>query len=234
MTGFLRFLAFFVLLVAVIVLVVLPLALGPLLTQVVRDTGLRSATLDVSVAPFDPLLVVGKSRRINLVADQVEMDPARVGRVDLALEGASYFDRTFESVEGTFSDVSITLGDGALPASEITIDGPADSAVATARLTEEEAEQMVRVAAARAGVPIDDVRLTDSGVVVEVGGQRAQAGLRVVGGALLLEPEIGGQVVLLQPAPSDPWRLEEAWISDGGLNLRGTVDVEEMVSGLGG
>jgi hypothetical protein len=231
-SGFLRFLAFFALLVAVLVLIVLPLALSPLLTQMVRDMGLRSTTLDVSVAPFDPLLLIGKSRRINLVADQVEMDPARVGRVELALENASYFDRSFESVDGSFSDVSVAVGDGALQASEIAINGPAESATATARMTADQAEQMVRVAAARAGVPIDDVRLTDSGVRVDLRGRQAQAGLRVAGGALLLEPDIGGSIVLLQPAPSDPWQLEEAWVSDGGLNLRGQVDVAELVVSL--
>src|SRR5947208_1658495 len=56
----LRFLAFFALLVAGFVLLVLPLLLGPLLTQVVRDAGLKSATLSVTVAPLDPTLVLGR------------------------------------------------------------------------------------------------------------------------------------------------------------------------------
>ncbi len=234
MAGFLRFLAFFLLLVALLVLVVLPLALGPLLTQTVRDLGLRSQTLEVTVAPFDPFLVLGRSRRVNLVAEDIDMPPATVGRAQIALIDASFFERRFDAVEGTLSDVQVTVGGDSIRASEIAIDGPADAATATARLSPDEAERLVRVAAARAGLSIDDVRVTDSGVTVVVSGLEATSQLRVTGGALLLEPEIGGQIVLIQPAPSDAWQLQEAWVTAEGLNLRGEVDVTSLVEEMGG
>ena len=66
MGGFLRFLAWFALLVAGFVLVALPLLLGPILTQMVRDMGLRADDLRVSVALFDPLLILGRSRQVTL------------------------------------------------------------------------------------------------------------------------------------------------------------------------
>ena len=56
----------------------------------------------------------------------------------------------------------------------------------------------------------------------------------VRGGALVLVPGTGtGGVALIQPAPSDGWRLEEAWISDEGLNLRGTVDTTVLATEVG-
>ena len=54
------------------------------------------------------------------------------------------------------------------------------------------------------------------------------------GGALVLFPGIGlGGVPLVQPAPADPWQLEEAWISDSGLNIRGVVDTTALARQVG-
>ena len=79
MSGFLRFLALFLVLVGVMVLVVLPLVVGPFLTQLLRDQGLRSDSLEVSVAMFDPFLVVGRSRSTQVSATEVDFTSATVG-----------------------------------------------------------------------------------------------------------------------------------------------------------
>ncbi len=65
---------------------------------------------------------------------------------------------------------------------------------------------------------------------VTIQGVEAQARLEVRGGALVLFPGTGGGVPLLQPAPSEAWQLEEAWISDNGLNLRGVVDTTRLAA----
>ena len=202
MGSFLRFVTLFVLLVAGFVLLVLPFLLSPLLTQMVRDSGLRAATLDVTVAALDPTLLLGRSRLVRLVATDVDASPARIGRMDIAVGDASYFDR------------------------------PAEAASAVATLTPDQTESLVRMAARRAGVKVDSVTVGDTGVVVNVDGVEEQARLAVQGGALLLDPGVGGAIVLLQPAPSDPWALQEAWISPDGLNVRGTVDMERLAAGV--
>ncbi len=232
MAGFVRFVLFFVGLPAVFVLVILPLLLSPLLTQMVRDMGLRADLLQVTVAPFDPLLIVGRARQVNLQAAGIDNPPGRIGSVRLALGDASYFDRSFETVSGELTDVAVTVGGETLSASLVTIDGPASAAGATARLSAAQTEHLVRVAARRAGLAVESVRVTDHGVSVTLRGLETSAGVSVRGGALLLEPEVGGSIVLLQPAPSDPLQFEEAWISSDGLNIRGRIDVARLVSQL--
>lgn len=232
MGSLLRFVAWFTLLVAGFVLIALPLLLSPFLSQMVREMGVRAATLDVSVALFDPGLLLGRSRQVTLVATDVDASPARIGRFRLSLGNASYFDRSFETISGEVNDVSVTIGNAVVSASSIRVEGPAEAAGVTARLSGQEVEKLIRVSAARAGVSIDDVRLTETGVFVTVRGFEAAARLDVRGGALLLDGA-GQQIVLIHPARSDPWSLEEAWISDQGLNLRGTVNFRRMVRDLG-
>ena len=132
---FLRFLAFLVVLAAVFVLVVLPLLLGPFLTQMVRDAGLQADTLSVTVAPFDPTLLLGKARKITLIASDVDASPARIGSVNLSIGNASYFDRSFQTVSGELDDVTVTVNGSPVHVGDITVDGPADAADATAHMS---------------------------------------------------------------------------------------------------
>jgi hypothetical protein len=230
--GLLRFLAWFTLLVGGFVLVVLPLLVGPLLAGVVRDMGVRADTIEVSVALFDPGLILGRSRAVTVSATNVDLAPATIGSFRVTLGNVSFFDRTYETVSGELDDVSLTLGGNTVGASTASIDGPADAATVTARFTASQVEQLITIAAAHNGLTLDSVTVTNAGVTVTLHGIDADARLLVRGGALLLDPGLGGAVVLLQPAPSDPWRLTDAWFSDRGLNLAGTVDVAGIVRHL--
>ena len=232
MGGFLRFLAWFALLVAGFVLVALPLLLSPLLSGMVRDMGIRAATLDVSVALFDPGLLLGRSRQVTIVADGIDVAPAQVGHLRLALGDASYFDRSFATISGEMSDVSVSVGRDTVSATSINVAGPADAAIVTARMAAPEVERLVRLATSRNGLDLDDVRVSDAGVRVTLRGVQADGRLVVHGGALLLEPGFGGAVVLLQPSPSDPWSLTDAWFSDQGLNVSAIVNVRRIVRSL--
>jgi hypothetical protein len=228
--GLLRFLAFFGLVAAVLVLVVLPLALSPILTQAVRDMGFRSDTLEVSVAAFDPTLLLGRSRRVSLIATGVDASPAEIGSLNIALGNASYFDQTFETVDGEMADIAIRVDGGAARITTVTLAGRADAADAVATLSPADTESLVQLAARRAGLTLDAVTVSATGLTVRAAGIEATAQISVRGGALLLDPGVGGAIVLLQPQPSDPWRLNEAWISAEGLNVRGVVDVAALVT----
>ncbi len=229
MAGFLRFVALFVALVAFLGLVVLPLAATPILTQMVRDMGLRSDSLRVTVALFDPLLMVGRSRSLHISAANVDLSPAQVGSLELTLGDVSFFDRTWRTVDGEITNISLTTGGDTITVGSVRVTGDARAASATARLSAADTESLIRFAAQREGLALDSVRLSNEGVRVTVKGVEARAPLEVRGGALVLFPGTGdGGVPLLQPAPSDAWQLEEAWISDNGLNVRGVVDTTRL------
>ena len=231
MAGFLRFLAWFAVLVAVLALVVLPLIATPILTQMVRDMGLRSETLRVSVDLFDPSLLFGRARNLHVVATNVDMSPAGVAGIDFTLGDVSFFDRKWGTVDGALTGISVTTSTGTVTLGSVTVSGDAESATATARLSADETESLIRFAAEREGLRLDDVQFGSDGVQVTIRGVTAAAQLQVRGGALVLFPGSGsGGVPLIQPAPSDGWALQEAWISDDGLNIRGVVDTTRLAA----
>jgi hypothetical protein len=233
-SGFLRFLGLFAVLVGFMVLVVLPLVVGPFLAQVLRDQGLRSESLQVTVAMFDPFLVVGRSRSMHVSAGDVDFSPTTVGSLELTLGDVSFFDRTWGTVSGEIRGLSVRTTGETLRVGTLAVTGPARAATATARLSAVEGEALIRAAAERQGLRVDRVTFSGVGLRVTIGGLEGAARLEVRGGALVLFPGSGVVgVPLVQPAPADPWQLEEAWISDSGLNIRGVVDTTTLAQQVG-
>jgi hypothetical protein len=170
---------------------------------------------------------------MHISADDVELSPATVGSLELTLGDVSFFDQTWQRVDGEIRDIRLTTGGQTFAVDTLTVDGPADAANATVRLSADETEALIRFAAEREGLRVDDVRFSDTGVRVGLAGVQADAQLDVRGGALVLVSPTGdGGVALIQPAPSDPWQLSEAWVSDEGLNLRGVVDTTQLVESV--
>jgi len=231
--GFLRFVLWFVLLVGLLVLVVLPLALGPLLAQQLRDRGFEADTLDVSVALFDPGLLLGHARSITVEATGVSAGPARLGHVKVTLGDVGLFDQTFATVNGELDNISVTASGQTLGIEQVQLSGPAGAADATGRLSRSQAQDLVLTVARRQGLELDQVTFSDNGVSASAHGFVAVAQVAVRGGALIFDPGIGGAIVLLQPAPSDPWSVDEAWVSASGLNVHGTVDTTRLAQELG-
>jgi hypothetical protein len=50
----------------------------------------------------------------------------------------------------------------------------------------------------------------------------------------VLNPGVGNPIVLMQPKPSDPWSLQEAWVDSTGLNVRALVDVTQITDNIKG
>ena len=128
--------------------------------------------------------------------------------------------------------MTLTVNGGTAHVTTVTFDGPSGAANAVARLSADDTEHLVRIAARRVGVQIDRVVVGQTGVTVTIAGFEGAARVTVQGGALILDPGIGVAIVLLQPAPSDPWSLSEAWVSDSGLNVRGVVNVERLTRSM--
>jgi hypothetical protein len=228
-----RFVAFFVMLVGLLVFLVLPAVVSPLLTQYVREMGVKADDLRVTVDAFDPGLFAGRATRLRVEGTNVEIGRARVGELDLTFGNVSIFDRSFETLSGSLDDVIVVGGGMSAAAAEVNVVGPAGSASATGRFDDEQSEEMVKAAARRVGVTLDDARLVDGGLRLTVGGIEVGAGIAVEGGALVLRPAFGDPVLLLQPATSDPWRLDEAYVSPSGITVLGTVDASRIARLIG-
>lgn len=228
MYGFVRFVVFFVALVALLVLVGIPALASPLLTQMVRDEGLVADEMRVSVAFFDPTLLLARSERLRIEASDVELGPARAGGMDMTLGNVALLDRTFESLSGNVRDISLRAGGLDVTVDRVELAGPAEAAVVDAYLTGEQSGSVVRQAAALIGVTLDGVRLLDGAVEVELGGLRTSATLSVEGGALVLRPLIGPALLLIQPAPTDPWRLTGVVVRPDGVTISGVVDADAL------
>ena len=225
----LAFMLFFIAVACALVFLVVPALISPMLTQQVRDMGVKADDLKVSIDTFDPALLSGRAGHVRVEGTNVRIGRATVGELDLTLGDVSFFDRSFRSLNGQLDDVAVTAGGMSASADEVHVSGPADDATATGRFDSQQSEDMIKAAARRVGVPLDDARLVDGGLRLTVfDGIEVGAGISVEGGALVLRPEIGPPIVLLQPATSDPWRLEEAYVSPAGITVRGTFDATRL------
>lgn len=230
--GLIRFLVFSVVLVALLVFVVVPVVASPLLTQMVRDMGLQADDLEVSIDSFDPALLSGHASRLRVNGSNVALGVATVERLNVVFGDVSFIERSFETLSGTLNGVVVTAGGLTLRVSSVQVDGPATAAHATGHFSAAEGERLVHAAAERAGVRLDNVRFVEGGLRVSIAGLETGARAEVKGGALVLDPDAGAPVVLLQPAPTDPWRLSEAYVTTTGIAVSGVVDATRLAEHL--
>ena len=224
MFNFLRFVIFFAVIAALLAVVAVPALSAPFVTQTVREAGVRGGELKASIGFFDPALFTGRARQLRIEGRDLTLGPATAGGVDLTLEDVSVFERTFGGVRGNLRDVDMTAGGVRVQAARIEIDGPSSAANIAGHFTPDQGEEIVRQAAAHAGVRLDAVELVDGGLRVTLAGLTTGAGVAVEGGGLVLRPTGGPTILLLAPVPTDPWRLTEAWVSPQGITVRGVVD----------
>jgi hypothetical protein len=226
--GFLRFVIFFGTLVALLVLVGVPAVASPLLTQMVRDEGLRADDMRVTVAFFDPTLLLARTERLRIEATGVDLGPAHALGMDLSLGRVALLDRTFESITGNVREVSLRAGGMDITVDRVEVDGPAEAANVAAHFTPAQSSAVVRQAARLIGFGLDDVHLLNGRVEIELAGVRTGGTLSVEGGALVLRPQIGPTLLLIQPAPTDPWRLTDVRVAPDGVTISGVVDAESL------
>jgi hypothetical protein len=227
----LGFLLFFVVVAGAMLFLAVPLIVNPMLTQAVRDMGVQADDLRVSVDTLDPALLSGRAGHVRVQGTDVHIGRATVGSLDLTLGEVSFIDRTFGSVDGQLQDVAVSAGGLSASADQVDVAGPSNEASATGKFDGAQSEDLVKAAAKKMGIPLDDAQLVDGGLRLTVGGLEVGAGISVEGGALTLRPQIGPPILLIQPAPSDPWRLVEAYVSPSGITVRATVDAAKLAEG---
>lgn len=226
--NFVRFLIFFAIAAALLAVVAVPALSSPLLTQMLRDAGVRGGELNASIGVFDPALFTGRAAQLHIEGRDVTLGPATAGGIDITLHNATFFERSFEAVQGNLRDVELTGGGVRVQVARVEIDGPSNAATVAGHFTPDQGEQIVRQAAERAGFTLQEVELEDGGLRVSIGGLSTRAAVGVEGGGLVLRPAIGPTVLLLSPVPTDPWRLTEAWVSPDGITVRGVIDASVL------
>ena len=232
MAGLTRFLVFAAVLVALLVFVVVPVLASPVLTQMVRDMGLQADDLEVSIDSFDPALFGGRASKVRVVGDNVALGLATVEEMNLVFGNVAFMERTFQTLSGELRGVTVNAGGVTLRVSSVQVDGPAGEARATGHFTSAQGVELVHAAAERAGIRLDSVRFVEGGLRVSLAGIETGARANVQGGALVLDLDIGPPVVLLQPAPTDPWRLSEAYVTRTGIAVTGVVDATRLTEHL--
>lgn len=229
MRGLFKFIIFSTALIALLLLVGVPLVAGPLLSGIVRDAGLQGDDVQVSIDLMGPGLLAGRAPQIRIQADQVAVSHGVIGRLDLTLHNVSANGHSFESVSGRLEDVRVNGPGGvALVVGSVDLEGPAHATRAAGRIHAEDAVELVARVARQAGMAVDGVIFQQGLLTLTHGDEVTDAHLRVAGDALILERVGSEPQVVLAPAPSEPWRLEDVRITAEGLEIDLTIDANDL------
>jgi hypothetical protein len=235
LAGLIRFALFSTILIGLLVFVALPLVTQSLVASAIRDAGLQADDVDVSVDLLGMGILSGRAPSVHLVADDVTVPRAVIGHIDLRLTDVSMTDRSFSSVTGRLDDV-LVMGPLGLPftVDSIDLDGPAENTRARGRIGSDQGEAFIEQVARDAGIDVDRVTLGDGHLIMEKDGRSTDADLRVDGDALVLQQEGSEPVVLLAPAPSEHWSLQDVRVSTDELRVDIEVNARDIAAGVAG
>lgn len=232
MASFLRFAAFTAVAIVLLVFVALPVIGGPILGSMVRDAGFAGDDLHVDVNVVGGGIVSGRVESLHVLARNVAVPHGVVRDVDLTLQDVSVVDHSFSAVSGTLHDVQVSGPDGIpVVVGTVDLDGPAAMTRARGTISGPDAERLVSAAATAAGVSVDSVKLGQGDLKISSGGRTTNAHLRVAGRALILDHG-GSSTVLVQPAPSEHWHLEDVSVTPGSIQVDLEVDVRALAANL--
>ena len=233
MRSFLGFLVFIATLVAVMAAFAVPALVSPLVVSAVRSASpFGDQPLDVEVDVDAISLARGFVREIRISGADLASDGVLVGLLDVTLQGVSIGDHGFVDAGGSLEAVDVGLPDGSsIRVSSVALSGPSTAVTALASLDPAEAARLIEAALADAGLQLDAVTLVDGGFALNVFGQRAEVGLVVIDGALVVPSLLGlSSVPVLQPQPGDAWRVIKVSVDPGGLQIEARVDVARLIA----
>jgi hypothetical protein len=214
---------------------VAPILVRPLVADVIRTVSpFGGEPLDVDVEVSTPGLLHGTIDRVRLTGANLTSDRVGIGSLDITATNVGIGDHSFSAATGTLDDVALQRADGSdADAERVTLAGPSDKIDATATVDRDAALKMVRAALTNAGLPADDVTLTDRGVRLSVVGQSTEVALQAVDGSVAIAGSIagGGSIVVFGPEPGDPWRITAVSVSPDGLEVRARLDLGAALSG---
>ncbi|NJD28807.1 MAG: DUF2993 domain-containing protein [Chloroflexi bacterium] len=232
MRSFLGFVVFVAVLVAVLVFVVGPVVARPVLEALIRDAlPFESETVSVSV-DVGPSLLGGEVDAVTVSGRDLQGADGSIGTLDLTVRGFSIVSRTFEASAGRLEDVQVRLEDGTATSIDLVeLSGPSDAVAATATIDAVATEGLIRSKLAERGIVPERVQLVSGAVEVTAGGLTVAAALESRDGGLYFVPEqLVPEVVLWAPGTTDPWRITDAGVSEQGLVIEATVNVERLLA----
>jgi hypothetical protein len=220
--------------IALLVVVGLPQVYAGVVTGALTAAGLSADDTTVHVASDPPTDLLGlHADTVTVTATDATFRELEIGSLDLTLHDVAVLDRTADTVDGTLSDVTVALSDGAaITLDEIRIAGSQDAIRATTTIDGAQAEALIADAVERRiGIRPSSVRLTapdtltiDAGVSVTGTLDVSAAGDLVIH---LPENQAGvGELVLLRGSEDLPLRLTEVRVTKAGdLRLVGDLSI---------
>jgi hypothetical protein len=224
--------------VALLVAIGLPQVYAGVVTGALTAAGLHADDTTVHVESDPPTDLLGfHADTVTVSATDATFREMQIGSLDLELHDVAVLDRTAEGVDGTLSDVAVTLPDGSdLTLDEITIEGDSDHITASTVIPGGDVERMISdVAESRLGTRPRSVTLSrPDRITIDVGiDVEGTLDVNAAGDLVIVLPDgviAGGEVVLLQGGTDLPIRLTDVAVTKAG-DLRLTGDLSISILG---
>lgn len=219
-----RFLGFVVLLLValgVAAVVVVPMLVRPMVVDTVRAVlPFDDQPIEVEVEINPMSLLLGSIDRIHVTGSDLSAEGADIAGLELTLTHVLTGDRTFERLTGRLTGVALPFVQReTLVIDTIELSGQSGDVSAVARLDLRAALALVGNAFADAGIAVDSLELVDGGVAFALFDQRVVVPVGVDTGALLIPDVAGGQLVIIEPGPDDPWRITGVGVTPSGMEV---------------
>ena len=231
MRGFLGFVVLLLVALAVAAIVVVPAIVRPMVVDAVRTAspfGDQPIEVEVEINPVT--LMLGSIDRIRVTGANLQAEGVDIAVVDLTLTDVLTGSRTFAGLSGRLTGVSLPfVQSSTLVIETIELSGPSGDVTATSRLDLRASLALIGNAFADAGIAVESLELVDGGVAFGLFNQRVVVPVGVDTGALLIPDVAGGQLVIVEPGPDDPWRITGVAVTPSGMEILVLLEPEEVV-----
>jgi hypothetical protein len=220
--------------IALLVVVGLPQVYAGIMTGALTAAGLQADDTTVHVESDPPTdLLRLHADTVTVRATDATFRELAIGSLDLTLHDVAIIDRTADSIDGTLSDVDVTLTSGAtVTLDEIRVAGDPDAIRATTTIDGDEAESLIAAAVEeRIGIRPTSVRLAAPDTLTIKAGVTVAGRLAVnADGDLVVhlteDPAGIGELVLLRGTTDLPIGLTDVAVTPAGdLRLVGDLSI---------
>ena len=233
MRGFLAFTVLLLAALAVAAYVAVPMIVRPMVVDAVREASpFVDQEIDVEV-DIDPLnLMLGTVDRIRITGAGLQAEGADIAGLDVTLTDVVTGDRSFRTISGRLTGVALPFAQGTtLVIGAIELSGRTGDVDALARLDARATLALVGNAFADAGLAVDSLELVDGGVAFVLFNERVVVPVGADGGAMVIPDVAGGQLVVVEPGPDDPWRIAGVAVTPTGMEVHVSLDSGEALGG---